>query len=148
MATDTKQYALVYKTITEALAKYWTRTPRLYRYDNFRKYLVKMASELHKAAPEVFPKDFYEEMTDTVLLWYWNRLEGLTEDDIVPTFQAVWRLQKKYLPIDFNDDTWTSFTAEMDTVVRDKPKYVGKLLLAVGNEFQRLERLKEAATEQ
>ena len=96
MTKDTKVIGRVYMHLTDNIDKYFSRTPRLYKYDQLKGALQKAGKDEYAATSD-FPIEFFEEMCEVVLDWCWNKFEGVSKDEIKPIYTEAWKFHKKYM---------------------------------------------------
>lgn len=149
MTRDTKVIGRVYKHLTDNIEKYFTRSPRLYKYDQFKSALLK-AGMAEFDGNNDFPIDFYAEMCDVALEWCWNRFDQLHEDEVRPIYADAWKFHKKYINAN-TDEEWQDMIKECDEISAIKEKehldqrrmYISRIYIAIMHHIDAVNKAEE-----
>lgn len=100
MTRDPAIVGRVYGIIAEGIEKWFSRTPRLAKYELFRKYLTDAGNKAYRDTGGQFPIGFYEQLADVILDWAWNRFDGVEKGNLSKMLKQVWKLHRFYVTMD------------------------------------------------
>ena len=84
-----------------------------------------------------FPVNFYQQMSLVMIQWAIDHYRDCASPDVItPTYNAVWKVHKKYMEAPKADIQWDALMTEVTEAEKGMPKYIERMFMAVMNELE------------
>ena len=125
----------VYQILTEIMEKYMSLKSLIY-WDGLNKDLKNAGTEAYKAN-NLFPANFFADMADPLMRWFWDRFENIRDINVKPAFHALWQYHRKYLGQVQTDEMWTNAIKDGDEILKDADPHLKGFVMAILRDLEK-----------
>lgn len=125
----------VYQILTETMEKYMSLKSLIY-WDGLIKDLKNAGTEAYRANNN-FPANFFADMADPLLRWFWDGFENIRNIDVKPAFHALWQYHRKYLGQVQTDEMWTEAIKDGDEILKDADPHLKGFVMAILRDLEK-----------
>ena len=128
----------VYQILTEVMERYWNKKSKLYQ--------VRLSNELEARKAEayrennLFPHLFFDAIADAVIRWHDKEYKGISDNEIKPFFQAMWKYHRLYLGLVLTDDVVQAFIKGGDAIIAEQEEeakdIVTRMIFAIMHDLE------------